>query len=271
MVAGAEAFGFNDTPPIDLPNAAASAFPTDFVRDTPKLAQAAIGQNDVQGTPLQMAMVAAAIANDGRIMTPHVMHEIRDGEGEVVEEYDPKVWKRATSASSAATLRVAMLGVVESGTATRLQIPGVDVGGKTGTAQLGTDPPTSHAWVIAFAGPPRERPVIAVAVLVEAQVGASEQTGGRVAAPIARAVIEAALASGRLEPSGDDDEVLEPPSTAGGSSTVAPGPAPPTTAAPVPVAPTTSSAATTTPAAPTTTTPPPPTSPPSPPPGTTPD
>jgi len=76
-------------------------------------------------------------------------------------------------------------------------IAGVEVGGKTGTAQLGTDPPRSHAWVIGFAGPPGEQAQVAVAVLVQGQPGASEQTGGKVAAPIAKRVLEAALAPSR--------------------------------------------------------------------------
>jgi peptidoglycan glycosyltransferase len=90
-------------------------------------------------------------------------------------------------------MREAMLGVVQSGTATRLAIDGYVVGGKTGTAQLGTDPPKSHAWIVGFAGLPGEAPSVAVAVIVEGQDGASEQTGGRVAAPIAQAVLQAAL------------------------------------------------------------------------------
>jgi peptidoglycan glycosyltransferase len=87
-----------------------------------------------------------------------------------------------------------MRGVVTGGSATRLQIDGVDVGAKTGTAQFGPAAPLkSHAWVIAWAGPPGQVPEVAVAVIVEGQDGASEQTGGRVAAPIAKTVIEAAL------------------------------------------------------------------------------
>jgi peptidoglycan glycosyltransferase len=97
---------------------------------------------------------------------------------------------------TAQLLREGMIGVVNSGTATRLKTPGAEVGGKTGTAQLGTNPPRSHAWIIGFAGPPGDVAHIAVAVLVEGQPGASEQTGGRVAAPIAQAIIQAALAAG---------------------------------------------------------------------------
>ena len=85
------------------------------------------------------------------------------------------------------------VGVVQGGTATGLAIPGFEVGGKTGTAQLGTDPPQSHTWIIGFAGPPGQPPTVAVAVVVLNQPGANEATGGRIAAPIARAVMEAAL------------------------------------------------------------------------------
>jgi peptidoglycan glycosyltransferase len=103
------------------------------------------------------------------------------------------VWKEATSPATADVLRQDMIGVAESGTAKAIRISGIEIGAKTGTAQLGTAVPRSHAWTIAFAGPPGQPPEIAIAVIVEGQPGASEQTGGRVAAPIARAVIEAAL------------------------------------------------------------------------------
>jgi peptidoglycan glycosyltransferase len=89
-----------------------------------------------------------------------------------------------------------MLGVVANGTATVMQIPGADVGAKTGTAQLGTDPPRSHAWMIAFGGPAGAEPTVAVAVIVTNLDGASGATGGQVAGPVASAVMEAALAVG---------------------------------------------------------------------------
>jgi peptidoglycan glycosyltransferase len=195
LIDGARRFGFNETPPLDLP-AVASRFPeVDFSKQLPTLAQSAIGQYDVAATPLQMALVAAGVANDGVIMEPHVVDEIRDGEGELVRRLEPTVWRRAVSAPAAETMREAMRQVVSNGSATRLQIPGVDVGAKTGTAQFGPAAPLrSHAWVIAWAGVPGQKPSVVVAVLVEGQDGASEQTGGRVAAPIAKAVIEAALA-----------------------------------------------------------------------------
>ncbi|MCU1351043.1 MAG: Cell division protein FtsI/penicillin-binding protein 2 [Acidimicrobiales bacterium] len=193
LTQGAQAFGFNEKPPIDLPNPVASSFPTDFAHNNGKLAQSAIGQNDVGATPLQMALVAAGIANQGRIMEPHLLDEIRDGEGQLVKKVSPAVvWKTPVSPQTADIMKQGMIGVVQHGTATALQLPGLEIGGKTGTAQLGTSPPQSHTWIIAFAGPPGD-PQIAVAVIVERQPGASESTGGRVAAPIAKAIIEAAL------------------------------------------------------------------------------
>jgi peptidoglycan glycosyltransferase len=197
MIDGAESFGFNQEPPIDLPNPATSNFPTDFTENLPALAQASIGQNDVSAAPLQMAMVAGAVANNGLMMEPHVMQVIRDGEGATIEEEPNDVWQQPMSADAAATMRQAMLGVVSpEGTAPGAAIEGLEVGGKTGTAQLGTDPPSSHTWFICFAGPPGGEPEIAVAVIVEAVDGVSEVTGGTVAAPIATAVIRQALLSG---------------------------------------------------------------------------
>jgi peptidoglycan glycosyltransferase len=90
-------------------------------------------------------------------------------------------------------MKAAMLDVVARGTATGMQIAGYEVGGKTGTAQLGTDPPQSHAWIMGFAGPPGD-PKIAISVVVLNQPGVSEATGGRLAAPIAKQVMAAYLA-----------------------------------------------------------------------------
>ena len=193
MIEVSEDFGFNQDVPIDLTDPARSNFPTDFEQNLPALAQSAIGQNDVASTPLQMAMVAAAVANGGNVMVPHVLRDVRDPDGNVVDTYEPDVWTTAMDEPTANLMGEAMRGVVDSGTATRLDVPGFDVGGKTGTAQLGTEPARSHAWVLGFAGPQGEAPTIAIAVIVEGQPGASEQTGGRVAAPIAQAVLAAYL------------------------------------------------------------------------------
>jgi peptidoglycan glycosyltransferase len=192
---GAEAadYGFDDTPPLDIPGAARSIFPdtSKFLADDPQLAQAAIGQNNVNASPLEMALVAGAIANDGVAMKPHVMAEIRDDEGDVVRRYLPAPWRKPITPEVANQLTDMMIGVVNGGTATRIAIPGIQVAAKTGTAQ--TVGKNAHAWIVGFA--PAEAPRIAVAVIVESQPGVSEATGGRVAAPIAQAVIRAALAA----------------------------------------------------------------------------
>ena len=198
MISTSEAYGFNQVPPIDLPGAVASHFPESFrdpasgKDDLAALAQSSIGQRDVQASPLQMAMVAAAIGNKGQMMVPHLVQEIRDGEGALVSDPGSKVWKTVVDPAVAQTMHDAMIGVVQNGSAKALAIPGFEVGGKTGTAQLGLEPPQSHTWIIGFAGPPGD-PQVAVAVIVERQPGASEATGGRIAAPIGRAVLAQAL------------------------------------------------------------------------------
>jgi peptidoglycan glycosyltransferase len=189
----AERFGFNQTPPIDLPFAAQSSFPAaaSFVLNQPGLAFSAIGQQDVQATPLTMAMVAGAIADGGTIMTPHVLGHVTNSQNQVVSTYQPKVWKHATSAATAGQLSQLMQSVVNSphGTGTAAQIPGVAVAGKTGTAETGTG--QINAWFVAFA--PATNPTIAVAVTLLNQPSANEYTGGTLAAPIAKAMIEAYL------------------------------------------------------------------------------
>ncbi len=213
MIEVAERFGFNSVPPLDLPGVVASNFPTDFgaqlnvtdgdppvpiLENTPALAQAGIGQNDVKSTPLQMALVSAAIANGGIMMQPHLMAEIRDQQGDLVEVYEPKVWQAVLSSADADNLRAAMITVATSGTATNLQVPGFEVGGKTGTAQVDAErPDDTHAWIIGFGGPPGGEATVAIAVVVESVPGAGQQTGGAVAAPIAQVVLAAALEAAR--------------------------------------------------------------------------
>lgn len=191
LVRGAEAFGFNHVPPIDLPFGAASRIPeaSTFARDLPGVAKSAIGQQDVAATPLQMALVASGIANDGVIMVPHLMAEVRNSDAEVVARFAPKAWVTAVPSDAARATRDMMVGVVTSGSGTRAQIPGVVVAGKTGTAQTGNN--TSHVWFVGFA--PAAAPTVAVAVMLEDQPSANEFTGGALAAPIAKAVMEAAL------------------------------------------------------------------------------
>ena len=191
LTAEANAFGFSERAPLDLPAAAASFFPevSAFSRNQPALAQSAIGQQDVAATPLQMALVAAGIGNGGVAMKPHVLGEVRGSDGQRIRTYEPEEWRRMTSAQTAVAVRDMMIGVVNGGTATRAAVPGVQVAAKTGTAQTTGD--NAHAWIIAFA--PADDPKVAIAVIVESQPGVSEATGGRVAAPIARTVMQAAL------------------------------------------------------------------------------
>ncbi len=184
-------FGFNERPPLDLPARARSAFPApdEFKRDLPGLAKSAIGQESVRATPLEMALIAAGVVNGGSIMKPHAMGEVKDSDGATIKTYEPEEWKRAVSPTSAGQLHGLMTNVVTSGTGTRAQVPGAVVGGKTGTAQTTGD--NAHAWFIGFGEANNKK--IAVSVIVESQPELSEATGGRVAAPIAQAVLRAAL------------------------------------------------------------------------------
>lgn len=183
-----EAFGFNQRIPFDV-STEASGFPEIGDDNKPFRAYAGIGQGDVQATPLQMALVAAGVANGGEVMTPRLVQNIFDPSGSIVREYGPEVLGEPMSASTARTVAEMMVAVVDEGTGTAAQIPGVTVAGKTGTAQS-TEGAAPHAWFIAFA--PAEDPKIAIAVIVEngGSLG-SEATGGAVAAPIAKALIEA--------------------------------------------------------------------------------
>jgi peptidoglycan glycosyltransferase len=188
----AEAFRFNKTPPIDLPFAAQSVFPAaaSFVFDQPGLAFAAIGQQDVQATPLAMAMVAGAVADGGIMMTPHILGHVTNSQNQVVSTYQAKPWLLpVTSPATARQLNALMVSVVNAGTGTAAQIPGVQVAGKTGTAQTGTG--KVNTWFVAFA--PASSPTIAVAVLLPNQPPENDFTGGTIAAPIAKAMIEAYL------------------------------------------------------------------------------
>ncbi|MDQ0372545.1 peptidoglycan D,D-transpeptidase FtsI family protein [Cellulomonas humilata] len=189
--AQAERFGFND-PDLTIPmKVVESVFPAEM--DLPVTAQSAIGQRDVRATPLQMAMVSAAIANGGQLMTPYTVQTVRSADLHRVSETEPTLYSTAMSPGTAAAMRDMMVGVVESGSGVAAQIPGVQVAGKTGTAQT-AEGQAPHAWFTAFA--PADAPRVAVAVIVEHGGNAgNEATGGRVAAPIAKAVIEAVLGS----------------------------------------------------------------------------
>lgn len=185
----AQDFGFGEIPPVDIA-ASASKFPSSNELRSPAFrAQTGIGQFNVAATPLQMALATAAIANRGSVPAPKLVREIRDVRGAVTERTEPQVWKRATSEVTAAAVKALMINVVTNGTGRGAQIPGISVAGKTGTAQTGREGEPPHVWFVAFA--PADAPRIAVAVIVENGGDLrDEATGGRVAAPIAKKVIE---------------------------------------------------------------------------------
>jgi peptidoglycan glycosyltransferase len=190
LIGAAEAFGFNAEVPLEvrsiastIPNAASFEF------DVPGIAQTAIGQRDVLATPLQMALTAAAVANGGEILVPYLVQEVFNSEGFVEDSTEPIVWLRATSPAASSALSGLMESVVTSGTGRRASVPGIRIGGKTGTAEVPGGAP--HAWFIGFGPVDAEPgdPQIAIAVLVESGGDAGEAaTGGTVAAPIAQLV-----------------------------------------------------------------------------------
>ncbi len=191
LAAEAEKFGFNQPSPYQLP-AATSSIPEQ--QDVPATAQSAIGQRDVRVSPLQMASVAATIANGGRRMGPFVARRVVSDKGSVVKRFEGEDLGQAIPEEVAGTLRDMMVRVVEQGTGTAAQIPDLEVAGKTGTAQhaQGQAP---HAWFIGFTESGDRQ--IAVAVVVERGGNAgSEATGGRTAAPIARQVMAAYMGGG---------------------------------------------------------------------------
>ncbi|MFF5208578.1 peptidoglycan D,D-transpeptidase FtsI family protein [Streptosporangium sp. NPDC000396] len=184
----AEKFGIGgDALKIPMPVTASDFGPEE---DQAALAQASIGQRSNRMTPLQMALVAAGVANNGVVMKPYLVNKIVDAEGGEVESADPDELSTAISEESAAKLREMMVNVVKNGTATAAQIPNVTVAGKTGTAETAPGKP-AHAWFISFA--PAENPKVALALIVEAGSAGDDASGGHTAAPIAKSVMEAVL------------------------------------------------------------------------------
>ncbi|GAA3036064.1 peptidoglycan D,D-transpeptidase FtsI family protein [Streptomyces glomeratus] len=190
----AERFGFDD----DRQDVPVRAYPSVYPKgmDQAQTALSGIGQFDVTATPLQMAMVSAAIANDGKLVSPHMVAQITDSGGDVLKDYDDSPEsRRIVSSSTAEQLRSAMRTVVERGTGTNARIPGATVGGKTGTAQHGeNNSKTPYAWFTSYAKSDTNGKEVAVAVMVEQSDAArSEVSGNGLAAPVARAMMQAAL------------------------------------------------------------------------------
>ncbi len=189
-----ERFGFDRKPQLDYPAEEMSASgehegeaivaPTSPLVDVGRMG---IGQDKLQVTPLQMAEVAAAVADRGRLMVPHLTQRIVNSEGQTVQTISPRVQSVVMKPSTAAAVTTMMEAVVEEGTGMAAQIPGIQVAGKTGTAQTQFGDAINNVWFIAFA--PASDPQVALAVTLEAVPG----EGATYAAPVARAVIESLL------------------------------------------------------------------------------
>ncbi|MEU2153489.1 penicillin-binding protein 2 [Streptomyces sp. NPDC019396] len=191
--ATAEKFGFNDAEQ-DVPvRATKSVYPSGM--DAAQTALTGIGQFDVTATPLQMAMVSAALANDGVMAAPHMVSKVVDADGSTVESDEETGSERIVSSSTARQLRSAMVTVVEDGTGANARIDGAEVGGKTGTAQHGeNNSKTPYAWFTSYAKDTAGGDEVAVAVIIE-DSGAerSEVSGNGLAAPVAQKMMRAAL------------------------------------------------------------------------------
>ncbi len=196
-----ERFGFNTKPAIDLPS---DQLTTSGIVELPggevltkedpiDIARVAIGQERLLATPLQMAEVAAAVANGGKLMKPQIWNRVIDPDGRVIEKLDPSEYGQPISGETAEELTTAMEGVVSSGTGTNAAIPGVPVAGKTGTAETpgnescGGGEAENQAWFMGFV--PADEPKIAIAASVEC----TERFGNDAAAPIFRSVAETIL------------------------------------------------------------------------------
>lgn len=189
----AEKFGFN-AEKLDVPvRASKSVYPSGM--DKAQTALSGIGQFEVTATPLQIAMVSAALANDGELAAPHMVSKVTDAKGGTLEDFADGDMKRIVSSSTAKQLRSAMVTVVEEGTGTNARIGGAEVGGKTGTAENGVDNSnTPYAWFTSYAKDDSGGREVAVAVIVEdSGSAASEVSGNGLAAPIARKMMKAAL------------------------------------------------------------------------------
>jgi peptidoglycan glycosyltransferase len=184
----ADEYGFGDA--IEVPmRATASQYPD--VDSTAQLMLSAFGQASVRVSPLQMAMVSAGIANGGKVMQPSLVDSITTSDLKTVESFSPKQYSDPLSGSEAADLTEAMQSVVSGGTGTNAKIDGVDVAGKTGTAEGGTGDPYT-LWFTGFA--PAKNPEVAVAVVVGNGGGLGQSgVGNTVAAPVAKKVMEAVL------------------------------------------------------------------------------
>lgn len=190
-----ERFGFDSKPQLDYPAELMSASGESFKEEriTPPtsglvdLGRLGIGQDRLVATPLQMAQVAAAVANKGKLMRPRLTASIVDPEGRTVQRFEPQVQATVMKPSTAAEITTMMEAVVNEGTGETAKIPGIQVAGKTGTAETEEGQTTNNVWFICFA--PASKPTIAVAATIKNAPG----YGATFAAPVAKQVLEAAL------------------------------------------------------------------------------
>jgi len=192
----AKAFGFYERPPLETPES--ERLPSGLYQKgalyDPKrdrsvdAGRMAFGQERLLVTPLQMAMVAGTIANDGILMRPYVVEKVVTPNGKTRERTQPTKIRRAVSPTTARDVGAMMVRAVQAGTGTAAQLPGLRIGGKTGTAETGVDG-SNTTWFIAFAGAAGQKPAVAIAVVLQNQ----SLTGGATAAPIARQVLQALL------------------------------------------------------------------------------
>jgi peptidoglycan glycosyltransferase len=194
-------FGYYAKPPLDYPanelNVSQVIAPNGqpYPPASPKedIGRIGIGQGGVIVTPLQDAMDAAAVANGGTLMTPHMTSRIVNQDGVTAQTISPTVYQRVMSPASARAVTGMMEKVVEEGTGTTVQIPGVTIAGKTGTASIGASGSNlTQPSFVAFA--PAENPKVAIAVMIDQSQGGF---GATVAAPVAKAVIQTLLAEGK--------------------------------------------------------------------------
>jgi peptidoglycan glycosyltransferase len=195
-------FGFYSLPPIDLPSdELRSSRPFDFKGRPFKpgspnedIGRISIGQGGLLVTPLQMAMVAAAVANGGKLMEPRLSSKVVDPDGKTVRTFDPTVYDQVMSPKTASEVNQMMRTVVDEGTGTPARLgSGIPFAGKTGTASIGaTGSGLTQPWFIGFA--PADNPKVAIAVTIEKTQG---QFGGQVAAPIARDIVQTLLGEGK--------------------------------------------------------------------------
>ncbi|GAA1260130.1 penicillin-binding transpeptidase domain-containing protein [Kitasatospora nipponensis] len=190
LLAQAQKFGFNST--VDTPiRSAKSTFPSDSTPDG--TAQDAIGQHNTAATPLQMAMVAAAIANNGKLMQPYLVDEERSATGTTISKHTEHEMGQAISPQTAQKLQQMMVDVVQNGTGKNARINGMEVGGKTGTAQHGQDNSgLPFAWFVSYAKVGDSAPVAVAVVVEDGAAQSNEISGGSLAAPIAKSIMQAA-------------------------------------------------------------------------------